>query len=222
MRKELKLIFLLILFSLILASLLHTVYAAEPSNPNEAVQGQLGINPEKLNPEDIQRTYLQQEWSKIAANNSVIGPVHRFFVAHPLVFRVIFKEPYSFSLTFILVLIMWFLVAFNIKKIVASAQILVKQKWAAWLMGIAFAVILAQSGVYTAIANFILNLILAKENFWIRVILWVVFCAAVILIYYLGDMVSKQLKASREAKEKAKTEQAGKEVQATAQGLKRQ
>jgi hypothetical protein len=222
MKKELKLIFLFALFSLILVSFIHLSSAQEPSTPGEAVQAQTGINPENLNPEDIQRTYLQQEWSKIAANNSVIGPVHRFFVAHPLVFRVIFKEPYSFSLTFILVLIMWFLVAFNIKKIVASAQLLVKQGWAAWLMGIAFAVILAQSGVYTAIANFVLNLILAKENFWIRVILWVVFCAAVILIYYLGDMASKQLKQMREAKEKVKTEQAGKEVQATAQGIKGQ
>jgi predicted membrane protein len=149
----------------------------------------------------------------------VIGPINNFFVAHPLVFRIIFREPYSFSLTFLLVLIMWVLVAWNIKKIVSATNLVFEQKWAAWLVGILFTIILAQSNLYTAIANFILNLILAKENFWIRFALWVAVCFGIILIYYFGNIISKQLKASKEAREKAATKQAGKVVQQTSEGI---
>ena len=190
----------------------------EAQNPNEIIAQQFGINPEKLDIGEIRRNYLAKEWGLIVANTSYIGPVHKFFMAHQNYFVIIFGVPYEFSLTFFLVAFLWFFMMFNVKKIVNAVKI-VNGNWFPWVMGILIAVILAQSGLLKGIVNFTLNIILGQENWWIRGIICIVVFVIIILAQYLSVATSKYLAAQERAKEAAKTKQASKVVQATAQGI---
>jgi len=207
MKKEHKHIILSIITFLLVVSIVNFVHAQESfPSAGEEVQKQIGINPEKLDPATIERDYLQKEWSKIITNSTVFGPTHKFFTNNPLVFKILFKEAYSFSLTFFLIVIFWVTIALVVEKTV-RAMSWIKGWWFSGITGILAAVILAQSGLYTATANLVLNLIFSRENYWIRAILWAVFFVVIIVINYLGNAASAELKTLREAKEKAEVVQ---------------
>ena len=104
MERQVKSILMVLCVALLFITLVHAV---ETTTPGEAVRQQLGINPEELptTPEGFRDKYLSQKWSELIAKNKYLGPTHNFFLAHPLIFTILFGDPYAISLTFLIILL---------------------------------------------------------------------------------------------------------------------
>jgi len=193
----------------------HLATAEEPPLPKDV----LGLNPESIpqSPEELQERYLAKEWSNIIANITFIGPIHTAFINNPLIFRIIFAEPYSFSLVFFLIILLWIIVAFNASKIINSIEII--NKGYSWIAGILVAIILAQTKLYSFLAKGSIYLVTSKETTWARAILAILLVFILILVDYLGGLISKYIKEKKEEKKEQKTEEIKKEVPKVKEGL---
>jgi hypothetical protein len=190
--------------------------------PGEQIQEQIGFNPEKM-PKTPQETrdYLQQEWTKIVASKPVIGSIHKFFLAHPLLFKIVFNTPYEFSLTFFMVVLLWIFVLISLSTLLARSDLL--KGPASTAIGLGAAIILAQVNVFKYLSIFLSNLALARENAWIRFIIWTIIVICFIIIFYIDQQVAEELKKRKEEKKKLETErtakQAREEIKALEKGL---
>src|SRR3989344_5319414 len=129
-------------------------------------------------PEEIRDRYLRQEWNKIIAKTAFLGPIHNFFIANPIIFKILIMEPYSFSITFFSILFLWCLIILWIKNIFKP---LFKQSWKAWLIGLGIAMVLAWVTAIKRIVLAIFDIIFAQDKWWIRLILWLAVLVGIIL-----------------------------------------
>jgi len=187
---------------------LHLTPAEELPLPEDV----LGVNPESIphSPEELQEEYLAKEWGNIIANAPFIGPIHTAFINHPLVFKIIFAEPYSFSLVFALIVLLWILVAFNATKILNSVELIDKKY--SWIEGILVAIILAQTKLYSFLAEGSVKLVLSKEAIVARIIIIIILIFVFIIVSYLGGLISKYIKEKKEEKKEQETEKIKKEA----------
>jgi len=160
---------------------------------------------EKLTDEEKRNEYLKQEWGKILAKNKYIGPIHNFFVKNPLIFTILFNEPYNFSLKFICIIILWIFflaIGFSFAKALG-----IKSFSLSFLAGIVFAIFFAQITIIGAAVDFTLSLIFSKEQWWMRLILGAVAFFAIVILYYLSSATSQAIEKAR----KKRKEQEGEE-----------
>jgi len=194
-------------------------------SPQETIGQEFGINPETIEkipktPEEIRNAYLQQEWGKIITGLPLIGPIHNLSVNNPMPFKIAFAEPYSFSLVFFMILVLWILVAIIATKF-AKATGFIDQKLC-WIAGILFAIIIAQTKLYSFITKSVLAIIFSNEAWWIRVIIWVVVIGVLVIIHYFGRALSTSLKKYMEKRKQEKrmsvVEQKAKRAEAFVKG----
>jgi uncharacterized membrane protein len=166
--------------------------------------------------------YLKQEWMNIVSKHKVIGPVHNFFVAHPLLFQILFAHPYEISVTFLFILILWVFVLVTTADVLGKSGIL--KGLLPFAIGIGAAIILAQVRAIQALSNFFVNLVFAKDAWWIRLIVWLLIMLTLVIFYYIGRITAAKMKKSREEKEKKateeKAEQTEKKLTALEKGMK--
>src|SRR5256885_948076 len=91
-------------------------------------------------PDELREKYLNQEWSALIKNSTIIGPMHSFFLSIPLPFIILFGQPYSFSARFFLLAIIWLYVMAIAADILASSGLL--KRAASIPIGIGIAIIL--------------------------------------------------------------------------------
>ena len=213
----------LIIISLVLLSIFYLPSAkAQTNNPGDVSQvigSEFNISPEEIptDPEQIKNQYLKQEWTKIIANNSVLGPIHRKLTKASPIFTILFAHPYEISLTFLSIIILWLFVAIRSSEIIKSWGII--KSGFSYLTGLILTIILSQIRVIELIATSVLNLIFAPENWWLRLIIGIISLGVLAAIYVLSRMLSQYLKQQKKAKTEEQTEQKLKELKGITKGI---
>ncbi len=157
-------------------------------------------NPEQLK-EEIRNKYLNQEWGKILEKNRVLGPIHKFFINNPLIFQILFKEPYNLSLIFFLIIILWLFAMTGMSDLIRASKFV--KGPVSLLIGAGVAVILAQTGLFKSIILAVLDIIFSKDKWWLRVLFWFIAAFVVTAAYYLNQMLANKIKEFKKAKETA-------------------
>ncbi|MBM3232944.1 hypothetical protein FJZ18_02130 [Candidatus Pacearchaeota archaeon] len=208
---------LIILFFLI--SILLPLTHAE-TTPGEAVKQQIGFNPEDTptNPQDIRDKYLPQEWSEILSKNKFIGPVHNTFVANPLIFRIVFGDPYSLSLVFLIIIILWVFIGVKSGQLFEASGIL--KGAPSIIAGFVFSILLAQTTIIRNISKITLDLVFKAENWALQLIIALLFFVVLFIISYIMSISEKALKERRKAKKEQKLDEKTEEIEALEKGLK--
>jgi len=174
----------------------------------------LGINPDNLpeTPTDVVRdssTILKERWNKLIGNIPLIGPVHNFLKNNPLVFKIIFNEPYDFSYKFLFILIFWIVVAKFVGKIIAVYLEFGKGS-AAYGLGALTSIVLCQVGVIGGIVTWVLNLMGFLNSWWGQLIIGIIFIMLLAAFFYFAEPIAKYLE---EKKKKAKTKKTEEKVE---------
>ena len=218
--KKSSLIIPLLLLSIIALSIFASAQTTVPG-AEQIQQAQQQISNLPKTPAELQQItsdYLVQEWSKIVAKIPVIGPLHSFLLAHPLPFIILFNEPYSFSLTFILIFILWLYIAIFSSRTISSAGFV--KPLIAWLLGLLFTILTAQINLISYISTAVLAFIFSYDAWWARTLLFLVVIVVFVLLSALSNILSKYLKEIELKKEKQEIKQGIKESKALKKGLK--
>lgn len=219
-REYIKISFLIILLIISFLFQLSLTKAID----SEDIQKTIGINPENIpsDPdalkEQIKSRYLQQEWGKIISKNKVLGPIHNFFISNPLLFQILFKEPYALSLVFFCTFILWLYLTIGISDIMKKSGLI--KSGISLIVGIASTIITAQLGIIKWIVNSALYIIFAREAWWIRLIIWIAIIVLLVIIYYVKNLLAQQLKLMKKSEEKSELKQKTQESEAFIKGVK--
>lgn len=183
-----------------------------------------GLTPEEIEAQ-IAKAQNATEWQMIGQRfqqallkNPVIVAIDSFFTKLSIVFIILFGMPYSLSITLLFVMVMWLIVAIDLGNIISSYSTF--SGLASYGISFAFAVIFAQLKIFEIIVNFVGTLIFTREAGWARALIILVTLLVLIFIDQISRYLGKYLKKRKEAEEKAETLVSGKEIQATAKGLR--
>lgn len=203
----------------------------EPTDAREVIAREFNIPLDKIptDKKELERFALKEEWTRMIANNSVTGPVHKFLSNSKtqIAFKALFAHEYEISLMFFLILILWCFVWVRAAKILESAKgslpfFFEIKGWTAVAMGALIAVILAQVQFFNFVITNTLNLIFKPENWWIRAILIIVALGVFMVVYVLSRLLDQYFKKREKAKKETelnqeveKTREFNKGVQAT-------
>lgn len=183
-----------------------------------------GIDPEKM-PQDEEElkskaetelAYLKQEWNKFILKIPYIGKMHTFFLAHPMIFKIVFAHAYEFSLTFICIVAMWLLIAYIFSEL--SGELV--KGGVNVIIGIGAGIIFSQIGFIGGVVDFSLKIIYSRDAWWIRALLWVIIVTIFLLLAYLSNASQELLQQRREDKEREEVKQEAKESKAFRRGVK--
>jgi hypothetical protein len=204
--KKVGIIFLAILFAALFSNLVQFSSAALPTDTLTDNVGKLNDNLNNIptNPEDarqiIRDRYLKQEWNNILINNTYIGPFHRAFMSNQWLFQILFHESYSFSLTFLITLVLWFSSLFIVR---IGFKPFFKLPYWSWIYGVLISMGLAWTNVFKGIMAGLLNIIYGQDAWWARLIMWLIFGMILFIIFYLDKIFAKNVMKTKLAKEKA-------------------
>ncbi len=167
--------------------------------------------------------YLGKEWKEILLKIKSVSAIDTFLTKISIVFVILFGEPYSLSLTLLLIIILWGYFFFKFSEILSDYSIFSSS--IAMIIGAAFTIILAQLQILRKIVEFFKWLVFTQEaNIWRFLIILGIFLA-MIGIYYLSSYLGDSFKKNKEEMEKsrAKTERGilHKIVKAIIKGLKK-
>tara|TARA_Y100000034_G_scaffold114872_1_gene151423 strand:- start:683 stop:1414 length:732 start_codon:yes stop_codon:yes gene_type:complete len=206
----------LLLSILILNLFVVSLASAAPVIPN--LPGSGDINPETGLPVEVEKIseigkgltdkekrdeYLSREWGKIILKNKVIAAIDSFFTKISPVFRILFGEPYSFSLRLLLIIIFWSVILFVLFKQMQTFSGLSSST----SFGVAFLVnvIIAQTKVFSRILDFFIWLLFGEKPWWMKILILAAVIVGLIVIYYLikkFGVVWKKAKKQTEEKTK--------------------
>ncbi|MBI2629529.1 hypothetical protein HYW76_00340 [Candidatus Pacearchaeota archaeon] len=210
-----KLIFIL---SILIASFLVSTLtlAQDGANPNPtSAYGELnergfpeGVPSSTEELKNITQTkwdYLGKEWRKILLENSIISKIDSFLSRISIVFRILFGMDYALSMTLLFVIILWLIVFLKSSKMIAALDFL--KGWAAYIIGLLFALTLAHLKVFKIIINAVGVFIFSKEAAWARTLLIIASVLIILAFYYFLDILSTYINKKNEEKKKRKAEQ---------------
>jgi uncharacterized integral membrane protein len=152
------------------------------------------------------------------SKNKFIGPVHNTFVSNPTIFRIVFGDPYSLSLTFLVIIILWIFIGVKSGQLLEASGLL--KGAPAIVAGFVFSVLLAQTTAIRNISKITLDLVFKAENWALQIIIALLFFVVLFIISYIMSISEKALKERRKAKKEQKLEEKTEEVEAIAKGLK--
>jgi hypothetical protein len=209
-----------ILFVLLLLTILSSSSIVTAEDSADIIEKGTGIDINKIptSADDLKNEYLKEEWTKVIANNTILGPIHRTFEKSSLIFSIFFAHPYEVSLLLFSILVLWVFILYHSSKIIESAGL--AKGGIALLVGVAITTIIAQLRIIKIIVTFALDTILKQENWPTRLILTVVILGAIVLAHILSKMGAKELEKQKKAKKESESDQAKKEVKALAKGLR--
>ena len=138
-----------------------------------------------LSEEESRKAYLQQEWTKILAENKIVSPVlyytdKIFSFLNPL-WELVFQQPFSWSWIFILSLGMWIILIFIFYS--TAAPFTQSNFWINFIIAFCVATL---TGISGGINQGVLLLVAPLQNIW--TVLLAVFVAVCIVIIYKGLM----------------------------------
>lgn len=186
--------------------LIPTDQIEDPGDVSEVIKKEFNISPNKIptTPEEIEREYLQREWTEVIANSTVLGPAHRGLTKISPVFVILFANPYELSLTLFFIILFWIMIAHQTEKIITSWGFV--KKGYAFLIAIVLATILAQAKILKAISTLTVNIIYAPEHWWIRLILWMVAVLVFVIAHRAVSIVNQKIKEQKKKEKEEKTD----------------
>ena len=204
MEKSVRLVVFALIGVYVISLIAQGVFADDVPDPNVAIGNTVGINPDKIpsNPDDLNNQYLQGEWARIISNSTYFGPVHNYLTKHQTIFMALLGSPYTFSLGFFILLVVWILFTTKVGDIINVSKVF--PSGVGIMLGFTLSVILSHTGVFSTLINFAMGIISKEENVWIRTILWVLFLSFVFVAYYLGAYVQQVIK--NETKKRGESE----------------
>jgi hypothetical protein len=204
--KRLSFLFIVVVISLSLLIFIQFISAQTAELPEGFGEGDL-LDVNKItilsNPQTWQN--LSAIWKQKLLENPIVIEINYFFSSVDIVFLVLFGESYSFSLRMFFIAVLWLWFLLQLKRVLGFS--LFSQGKIAWLISAGLAIILAQFGLYGAIAGVFVKLISLPKQSWLGIL---VFAGVVFLLVILGNinrivekMVEKNRKASSEQKAEA-------------------
>jgi len=171
---------------------------ASPELSSE-IKKQIGVDITKIpTAEEVASRYSSIELTKLIENNSVVGPIHKFFKNNQAAFKFIFAEEYSVTATFLLVAFFWFICCFIFFDLADSVM---SSKGSSWtekifpiIIGLCSSIILAQIGVYRRVASWFLYFSFSKESAVTRIILWVLFIGLIIVLGLINHLQAEKIR----------------------------
>lgn len=217
-KNKLFFVFIIIFLFLIFANIL--IKAQDTYLPPE-VKGveKLQNITEKLTDEETREEYLKQEWQKILKENKVVAAIDSFCTKYSIFFRIVFGMPYSLSLTLVFVIVLWLFIALTISDITRKG--LGFLEGLSYILGIVAAVVLAQLQILRRFSAFLVELIISREAFWARFIVFMIIIAILILLYYFKGGLSQALEQRRKKLKEEETEQKQKEIKKFTENLEK-
>ncbi|MEK6885375.1 MAG: hypothetical protein AABX17_00230 [Nanoarchaeota archaeon] len=173
----------------------------DPSNTEDPLG--IGVNPADIptTPDELTEassSYLQKRWENIITNSRFAG-IHNSFLAHPLPFTILFHQPYSFSLTFFLVVIFWIFLLVSIGNLVGAYS---GSGMMGFAGGLVSAILLSWIGVIGGIATFVVDFILGRQSIWIKILLWIAVFVILAIIFVANGIWKKSVEDSKKQEEK--------------------
>lgn len=186
-----KYLFALVLFSLLLIPLISAIDA------EEIAEG-VGIDTDKIpkSTQQIENDYLTKEWTSLIGETKILDPIHKFMISINPFFQIVFGHPYEISLTFLIILILWIFLFVKIKQI--SSALGMKESFS-YITGAIIAIIFAQL-ILARLAGGIISLILAPENWWMRVLISVFSIVGLIATNVIIKLIKKNLEMGKKAR----------------------
>jgi hypothetical protein len=185
----------LIIISLLLISFLSiTLTYAQESPPL----------PYGINPDEIENTktnveskwdYLSKEWKTVLLKNKYISAVDSFLQKISYIFVILFGQPYSLSLTLLLVIIFWLCFFFVFSVIFKNYSSFSPP--IAYIISLILVVIAAQLKLWEKQATFFLWLIFGDKPWWFSVIIIILLAAIFFLLFTYIKKFGKQISANR-------------------------
>lgn len=208
MKKSLR-IFLTTAFLLLLIIQISPQVKAEcdPGDSPCILAEQFGLNQSQIpdNPEDLKQRYLQAQWEDVIAKNNVLGPIHQFFRKINWLFIILFAHPYEISLQLLVIIILWFVLGSEAGKIIEGLGF--AKSWAAFSIGMLFAVILAQIRFIKLISGTFLDLLFKQEHWITRLVIFLIFLVIIVVSYRASKALAKKLKEQKREKLMQKQEE---------------
>lgn len=144
--------------------------------------------------------YLGKEWQNILLKNEIIKSIDSFFTKISFLFEVLLAEPYSFSLNFFFVVVLWFIFAINLIKILKGFSMF--SSWVSFIIGFGITVAFARTKFFSNVSNFLIYLIFKPELWWTRLIIFILILFILVLLYRANSIIGNLIKKQREEIEK--------------------
>ena len=200
MKKRINLLIIsIIFFSLLILPTLKAV-SDDPIDLSNVFGTNTSINPENIQKdiEDIQREYLQKEWTKFFSESQVFGPIHKFLDKISIIFKILIGYQYEISLTFLTILLLWIFTTDILYKIINSSEIL--KGWKAIASAIVCSTILAQLKIHYYITKSALDLIFKQQGWAFSIIVTIMVLGFLAVVYVASGILAKNLKKKAEKK----------------------
>lgn len=144
-------------------------------------------------------SYLLEEWRKMP----VFSQIDLFCTKITWVFRILLGEHYSFSGTFLLLIIIWLFFFYNLFKIFNNFGML--STGTSIGTSLLLTIILGQTKILLKISESIVWLITNQEAWWLRSLIVIGVISLIVLIIYLNKLFGSEFKRKMQnAKEEIK------------------
>ncbi len=144
---------------------------------------------------------IGREWKVMLLQNKVFAALNSFFTKYSVVFSVLFKLPYSLSITLFFVVILWIFFAFQSGRVIQ--KLFEINDFLAFLLGICIAVILAQINLLIGIVKLAGWFFFVEKAWWWYIISGIIILVAGFIIgwfFELGNkLLEERLKRLKEA-----------------------
>jgi len=114
---------------------------------------------------------LTEEWKKMFLENKLIRDLDSLFTKISIVFRILFGIPYSFSLTLLLVIVLWLIIFLKVASIMRKG--LGFNDTASYGLGAVVAIALAQLQVLSNLISVSLEFAFSQEAATARIIIFI-------------------------------------------------
>ncbi len=163
--------------------------------------------------------YLGREWQKILLKNKFINFLDKIGKKLSPLASILLGQPYSLTLSFLLVALLWLIIAVGIGRIFTYAFSL--PKWAGIPIGFALSTLLAQLNLYAGLVSLFGALVLLYELWWARLVITIILLAVLFVFFYLLKYFGDYARAKQEERKKEQAELARDVIIKTARGLER-
>lgn len=220
-----KKIFLILIILLLTSLNLTPALAQQPPGISELPKGSEQLAEKIANPEEIiedaesKWDYLGKEWKNILLKNSIIKKIDSFFTKISFIFRILFGQTYSLSITLFFVVILWFFIFIFVGNILKSSGFI--RGVPAYLIGLVPAIILAQLDIFRKIVVAVGTFVFSREAKWARITLAIVAIFVLILLFAVSEALSKYLEKRRKLTKEKEAELSQEKIKRFSEGLEK-
>jgi len=149
---------------------------------------------------DIDTNSLAEKWKGVFRDNSVTRTVDKSFNFLSPIFKILIREPYSFSLKFFILFFFWIFIFWNVSNLLSKSLF---EGWIGWAIGFVVTLLLANVGTFQWIYSYFLGFVTMFEG-WKKWIIISVIVLGVVILGFLRKYFSEYLEEQKEKEEKDK------------------